>query len=212
MPSMRRILISLGLLLAVTAAACSGDDSDSQVASVDSEEAAETDGEVNGASDSEVTEDEMLEYTECLRGQGLDVEDPVVDADGNVSFGGFGGGVTPGSAEFTALMEQLQDAQEACGEPPGGGFAGRTGDDQTELQDTMLEFARCMRDNGYDMPDPDFSGLDSGTPGEGGGPFGGEVDRDDPAFQEAFEACGDLLAGFGPGGTGGEPQDESEGE
>ena len=50
------------------------------------------------------------------------------------------------------------------------------------------------------MPDPDFSG----TPGQGGGggPFGA-IDRTDPAFQAASEACQDVLPGVGPGGGGG---------
>ncbi|MEE8456868.1 MAG: hypothetical protein V3S28_02360, partial [Acidimicrobiia bacterium] len=64
-------------------------------------------------------------------------------------------------------------------------------------QDNFLEFAVCMRENGYDMPDPDFSNF--GQPGQGGGQgrgqlFGGDLDRNDPAFQSAFAACEDIFS------------------
>ena len=85
------------------------------------------------------------------------------------------------------------------------GFRGQ-GVDQTEREDALLEYAVCMRDNGYDMPDPNFDF----TPGQGGGgggtftgPFG-EIDPDDPAFVTAQQACEELLAGIGRG-PGGRP-------
>ena len=61
-----------------------------------------------------------------------------------------------------------------------------------------------MREQGFDMPDPDFS-ISVDGPGQGGpgNPFG-EVDLEDPAFQVASEACmwvfGDTIGtgGFGP--------------
>ncbi len=51
----------------------------------------------------------------------------------------------------------------------------------------MLEYARCMRDEGVDMPDPDFS--------QGGGfiGMGGDVDPDDPDFRAADEVCRSIL-------------------
>ena len=69
----------------------------------------------------------------------------------------------------------------------------------TELEDELLEFAVCMRDNGVEMDDPDFT-----NPGDGDGgvvidPFGGSFNPNDPAFQEAFEACEGILSNFGPG-------------
>ncbi len=57
-------------------------------------------------------------------------------------------------------------------------------------------FAACMRDNGFDMPDPDFSGLAL----RGDGPFG-EVDLEDPAFESALEQCDDILANIQLTGT-----------
>jgi hypothetical protein len=62
-------------------------------------------------------------------------------------------------------------------------------------EDAMLAFAKCMREHGVDMPDPQPGG-------QGGVVF--NIDRngiDSETFQEAQEACGDIMqdAGFGPG-------------
>ena len=67
------------------------------------------------------------------------------------------------------------------------------------MQETMLEFAACMREHGVDMPDPDLSG--------GGGRMlfraGADgVDPQSPTFQKAQEACQEILEeafGAGPG-------------
>ena len=91
---------------------------------------------------------------------------------------------------------------DACAEQLEGvvlGFGGRDFD-PTELEDTMVEYAACMRENGYDMDDPDFSSFGPGTngePGEGGpgGPFR-EIDPEDPDFVAANEACGEILGGL----------------
>ena len=61
----------------------------------------------------------------------------------------------------------------ACGELLEGATLGfREGFDRTELEDTLVEYAACMRENGYDMPDPDFSGSGAGP---GAGPGGGAL-------------------------------------
>ena len=59
----------------------------------------------------------------------------------------------------------------------------------------MLDFARCMREHGIDMPDPGEGGMifNVGGPGEDG-----SFDKD--TFEAAQEACQDLL----PGRLGGE--------
>jgi len=182
-------------LLSVVAAACSssGDD-DSSVAALD-DSAASDEGSEEPEGDAE---EEVLEWTECMRDQGLDIPDPEVDADGNLTFGGSpGGGGPPGGGggdgeapEFD--RQEIEDAMEECGELPQGAF-GFEDVDMTELQDTMLEYAQCMRDNGYDMPDPDFSG-------DGLGQTFADNDPEDPAFQAANEACEDIFAGIRPGG------------
>jgi hypothetical protein len=181
-------------LLVLLLAACGGSDSDSAVASVDGDDASSNDdqsGEPAGDA-----EEELLDWVECMRDQGVDIPDPEVDADGNLTLGSRGGG--GGGSEIDP--DALEEASEVCGEIPQGAFgAGQM--DQTEMQDTMLEFAQCMRDNGYDMPDPDLSG------GVRPGAFG-DIDPNDPAFQDAAAACEDIFAGARRSGGGGDSAEE----
>jgi hypothetical protein len=154
-------------------------------------------------------EQQMLAFAACMRDNGVDMQDPTVDADGNVQFGGFGGGPTSGDASSDADRESIRTAMDACQDLLGGLSLGRGGGnfDSTQLEDTMLQYAACMRDNGYDMPDPDFTsfgpGQGDGAPGDGGGggPFA-NIDPQDPNFTKAQTACQDILSGFGPGGGG----------
>ncbi|MEV1121485.1 hypothetical protein AB0I91_41055 [Actinosynnema sp. NPDC049800] len=55
-------------------------------------------------------------------------------------------------------------------------------------EDRSREFAKCMRDNGVDVPDPEPGGKPGGF---------GKVDRTDPDFERAREACRELLPGGG---------------
>jgi hypothetical protein len=190
-------LILLFATIGLVAAACSGNGDPAGVASLDDVVAALSPPEQPAA---EVdSEQAMLDLAACLRENGIDIEDPTVDADGNVQFGGL-----RGAAENSGVdPETARAAMEACVENIEGVSLGRRGDDfdVTAFQDALLEFAACMRSNGYDMPDPDFSGGGGGPGGGGGGPFG-QIDRADPDFIAAEEACSDIMSGFrGPGGA-----------
>lgn len=191
------LLLALGLV----ASACGGSaDADEGIATLESDDSM-VDEEALGEPAAEIdTEEAMMTLAACLRDQGLDIEDPTVDADGNVQFGGFRGGA--GDGEPPADRDTMRAAMDACQDELGDvvlGFGGG-GFDATELEDTLVEYAACMRDNGYDMDDPDFSGLGPGAGGEpgaggGGGPFG-LIDQDDPDFIAANEVCGELLGGL----------------
>lgn len=150
-------------------------------------------------------EQAVLDLVECLRAEGLDVVDPEIDSEGNVNM----------LRWLRRLEEQgldqadVEGAIDGCADLIENVRLGFTRDlDFTALQDQLLVFAECMRENGYDMPDPDFSSFGQGGPGQGGppgpgaGPFG-EIDPEDPDFQAALEQCEDTLPGFGPGGRGG---------
>jgi hypothetical protein len=203
-----RLLAVIAVLGLVVAACGGGGDADSGVATLESQDETETlasqeDPTTGGdaVEDVEQTREEaLLAFTACLRENGIDIEDPTVDADGNVQLNRPGG--QPGADR--GANEEFRAAREACSEllaDAALGFGDRV--DRTELEDNLVQFATCMRDNGYDMPDPDFSSFGPGQ-GGGGGPFG-EIDREDPAFQEASAACEDVLAGFGGGLGGGRP-------
>jgi hypothetical protein len=71
--------------------------------------------------------------------------------------------------------------------------------DRTDLEDRLLAYAQCMRGQGFDLPDPDFSGS-SGRMGLGSiFPGVGVEVFQDPAFEEANHVCQDIFAGLMPG-------------
>ena len=150
-------------------------------------------------------EQAAIALTDCLREEGLDIEDPTVDADGNVQFGGFVGELDE-NGQPDIDNETLRNALIACEDLIADARLGYEVPDLTEFEDTLLEFASCMRDNGYDLPDPDFGGdVPGGFYGGGGGdgapPAGpyGEIDPNDPDFQAALEACQPILSQLGSG-------------
>lgn len=177
----------------VMVAACGGDDSGDGdgVASIDDVVSTTTVAAEADADELAMDEQAVLEFAACMRDGGLDFPDPVVDSDGNVGF------------DLLALRDLADVDQadlEAAFEPCAPLLAGvNFGFDQvfeTEFQDDLVAFSACMRDNGFDLPDPDFSAL-TGT-----GQLYPEFDLEDPDFELAFENCQDTLPGI-PGIAGG---------
>ena len=175
----------LGVVV-LLAAAC-GSSSSSGVASVSR-------GSAKASSTPSATanqEQQALRFTRCMRQQGVNMADPTVDAKGNVRLQPPAGAM-PGQAD-------LEKARNACRQYLQGLQQGFTNQDQTQAQDALLKYARCMRKNGYDMPDPNFAAQGSSS----GGPFGGAIDQNDPDFKKANEVCRSNLAQFGSVGGGG---------
>ncbi|WP_405550245.1 hypothetical protein OG215_35750 [Streptomyces globisporus] len=123
---------ALAAALALTATACSGDG----------------DGTKDGGSASgtkKTKEDQALEHRKCLREQGLDIPEPKPGENGM--------GVTIDGGSMG--KEKMEKAFKACEDKAVGG--GPKELSQAE-KDKMVAFARCMRKNGFDMPDPKFDG------------------------------------------------------
>lgn len=204
----KRVMWIAALAMMVTACGSGSASTDDGVASLEAGVAAETsDGiETNDGAAGEAAivdpEEALLAFAACMRDNGVEMADPTVDADGNVQLSRPGQGGEAG-AEFD--REAMEAARETCGEFLDSARLGFERPDIVELEDTMIEYAQCMRDNGFDMPDPDFSSFGPGAGGDGepgqGGPFGA-LDRDDPEFISAQAVCEEILAGFGPGGGG----------
>ncbi len=199
---MKRVLILIAAF-GLVVAACSGS-SDEGVASLSDTETTVAQDVSDGPSADD--EEILLEFAACMRENGVeDFEDPSIDENGVPEFRLRGGG--SGGAEDREAMEA---AFEACQSHLEGLAFGPGSIDITEVEDTLVEFAACMRDNGFDMPDPDLSSFgnrDEGGPG--GGPFGGAIDPDDPDFISAMEECEHIFgnlpfvgAGRGRGGNG----------
>ena len=167
------------LVLVLALASCGGEGSDPEVASLGGTTTTnddESDG--TGANDAD-PEEAMLAFARCMREHGVDVPDPQVDENGR----GFQL-VRPRGNE-----EKFREAQEACGKHLENARPRDIDpEQQQEIREAVLAFARCMREHGIDMPDPQF--------GEGGRVtqrMGGGIDQNDPKFREAEEACRDKL-------------------
>jgi hypothetical protein len=188
---MRRYTIALLLgLLALSAAACGGNDGDGDgVASVDggtSESADEGGGEeLDGF-------EEALAYSECMRENGIaEFPDPEQQGEGGMGLS-LPEGMDPEDEDFKA-------AEEACEDLMPGPEAGEELD--PEVYDALLDYSECMRENGVTgFPDPE--------PG-GGIIMNGDMgfDPQSEEFQAADEACKDLRPERGEG-----PENNSEDE
>jgi hypothetical protein len=200
-----KLLIVLSLVLA----ACGG----GATASGDSGVASLT-GDQSGSTTSTTVDPEKAaqDFTQCMRDQGVAMEDPTVDADGNVRPGRPTDLPEPGQGTAgngdAALRQKMGDAFSACRDKLAGTTFGFNRADQTQIQDQLLALAACLRDQGFDVADPNFSNP-SGQGGSGGrfrGPLG--LDFQDPKVQEALQgACKDYVPNFrfggGPGGPDG---------
>ena len=201
--------LALGCALISLATACGGEASGSQVASLDvasTSEAATT--ETSTPAD---TQEACLAFAQCMRDNGVDMEDPTFDADGNVQGGGFG----PDSG-IDFRDDATQAALEACGDliediGPGGGGPGGGNFDATAIQDSFNAFTECLRDEGLEVDDIEF-GVGPGGGAIGGGPDGatgtppGGGSVPDGGFQGGPPPGGSIPDG-GPGGEGFDPTD-----
>ena len=131
-------------------------------------------------------EEAVIEFASCMRQQDIDFPDPTVDADGNVGFD---------LASLRSLSEmdetELRTAFESCVQHLAGVSFGFERIFDAAFQDDLVTFAGCMRENGFDMPDPDFAALT--TTGQ---IFPDTLDINDPDFDRAFEICQDTLPGI----------------
>jgi len=208
---MYKPLATAGLGLALLLTACGGsdgadaaepiivvdgatatEDTTTEAAAADASADTTTTSEAPTESADQSDEELALAFADCLRDEGLDVNDPTVNPDGTVSLQSlFGGGPPPAGADTEAALD-------ACGSMLDGANFGpaANGFDQTEIQDQLVEFAGCLRDQGLDVRDPDIS---AGIAAAAGGPealFG--LDIQDPQYEDQVNACSDILA-FGAG-------------
>jgi len=174
---MRRIAILISVI-ALTLAACGGGDEASDVASLSGTDEAAAADTAQPLSDEEA----LIEFAACMRDQGMDFPDPVVDASGFPRFDF----EDPESIDQDAMFE----AGEACRDLIEGVVLGLVDFDSSEFNDTFLEYATCMRDQGIEnIPDSiDIASIMQ----DGELPF----DAEDPDFIAADEQCRDIFAEF----------------
>ena len=134
------------------------------------------DGSGGSADDRAQFREAALKYAECMRRNGVDMPDPAPGE--GLRFTAPPGGPT---ATFERAERECRKHLEDVRPPE------LSEEEEREFRERALEHARCMREHGFDMPDPTF--------GEGGRVemrLGGGIDPNDPAFQEAQRECGTL--------------------
>jgi hypothetical protein len=190
---MRRITTGRvpGLLLALTlaVAACGGGDNGEGVASLGGSGSATSTTRAAGGDDMQ----RALNYTRCMRQQGIDMPDPQFDANGRMAMQ-LPSGAGPDDPKFKAAAEACKQYLPNGGEPE---------KPDPQLQQQMVAWARCMRQHGVNIPDPKpGGGIDVG-PAAGAKP-------DSAKFRAAEEACkqyeprgGGERVDSGPQGPGG---------
>ncbi|MEU4079029.1 hypothetical protein DEJ45_00425 [Streptomyces venezuelae] len=145
---------SLAAALTLLATACSGSESDSSQSVTEEGKKA----------------DQAFEHRKCLREQGLDVPEPKPGEQGvGLTIGGDG-----------MSKEKMEKAFKACQSKAGGAGFGK---EPTQAdKDKALAYAKCMRENGFNMPDPKFDG---GAQAAMPIPQGAEKQK----FDKAAKAC-----------------------
>ena len=201
---MKRTL-TLVVVLGLAIAACGGSTADEEdsggLATLTDESAAETE-ETLPPEPEQTIEEQVLAFADCMRDNGVpDFQDPIVNADGSVEFVGVG----PGAGDDGEPDPALFDAFEVCAELIEDVAFGAGGSefDINEIQDSLIAFAACLRENGLDVDDPDLSNLFGGNRDEGDdapavptGPealFGDRVDFEDPENEVIFEKCAERV-------------------
>lgn len=140
------------------------------------------------------TEQAMLAFAQCMRDNGVpSFPDPVARPDGSFGF------ERPQGVPASTLDDALASCQSEL-QATGLGL-GPAAQEDTDVQDGLLRFSRCMRENGVpEFPDPKpGSDLLSGLHGL----FEG-IDQGSPRVQRAIQSCESILGQlFGPGHGGG---------
>ena len=165
-----KVKLAVGLLVPVLFAlvtGCGSGDGGSKVASVNSPSPSSSGNQPKGANLDPADEDKLREFAKCMRDNGIDMPDPQ------------GGAMRAIPMEEGADLDKMNKANDACKKflPNGGEYK----EPSQEEKDKMREQAKCMREHGIDMPDPDSRG--SGAVTLGGG-------DDTKKFEEAAKACG----------------------
>jgi hypothetical protein len=157
---LRRLLPLLALALAALAlAACGSGDGDASA---------------GGSADSD--EEQRLAFEDCLRGEGIDIR---TTADGRVAIR------ASASRDESGSPSRTDRAFERCRRETGWAPKPPSEEQQQEMRDRALEFARCMREHGVDMPDPSSDGRMLMRVEEG----------QDAVVRRAQEECGELMGG-----------------
>jgi hypothetical protein len=124
------------------------------------------------------SEQAKLDFSQCMRDNGVpNFPDPVAKPDGSFGL------ERPPDVSESALDDALKSCQseaQALGIDSGPGAQG------ADTQDALLEFSRCMRENGLpEFPDPEPNGDLRDLLGD--------YDLESPRVSKAMESCQPIL-------------------
>lgn len=176
-PALR--ILSLLVVLGLLAAACGGSNDESQDEDVATLQ--ENQEETDTPEDRQDVEDAVLEFSQCMRDEGIDIPDIELDATGapildEAAIEGVDLESDAFRNAFTGCIGFITDASASSFD-----FDPRL---EAIIQDQLTEFAACMRREGIaDFPDPVIGS--SGTPF----PLSAFTNFGDPDFSAALETC-----------------------
>lgn len=127
-------------------------------------------------------EEAGLEFAECMRAHGVEVEDPKP-----------GKNITVGDPDDPATKKALA----ACNGKLGDAGQELSPEEGEEFREGWLAFTECMRGQGIDLADPRFLGTGKVHLGIAG------IDTSSPAFEAAAEACQGKVPATSGVGVGG---------
>jgi hypothetical protein len=142
-------------------------------------------------------EDQQLAFVKCMRDHGVEVESSSEDGNFSISIGGPAGGVKGSEVQGD---DKTSEAMEACKDKMPRFGSDLSPEERAKLDDALLEFAKCMREHGIDMPDPSEGGFVQIQKGSGQSTNASGPDPEDPEFKAAEKACEDKLPNKGKGG------------
>jgi len=131
-------------------------------------------------------EEALLAFAQCMRGNGVEMDDPSASGGGRLFLRG-GPGEGDGLDRFS---EEFIAARATCGDILAASRPELDPEAEQELVEQQLALARCLRESGYpEYPDPVIG--DDGRMQRGGGRAAGDlgIDRRSPEFQAAMDAC-----------------------
>ncbi|MEN3611309.1 hypothetical protein [Plantactinospora sp. ZYX-F-223] len=165
MTRLRRAGLILGVVLATAAAGCGAGTGST--------------GDEAAASATPGSGENLANWMRCMREHGVTVEDPRES-------GRFAADTEGISAET------LEQAQQACRQYVQAAAGDRPNASDPEVMAKYLDFARCMRERGVDLPDPvaDANGEVTLAP---------RTDPKSSLYVDAEQACRSLLPGAGVG-------------
>jgi hypothetical protein len=150
-------------------------------------------GSASGSSRQDTAFEGALKFSKCMRDHGVDFPDPQRVGAGGIKL--TGPKINPNDPKFKSAQSACQKYMQVGG--------GETVDPakRAKLQEAALKYARCMRGQGVDMPDPQLSGkggltfqAHSGTGNSNGNSNGKPgVNPDSPKFKAADKACHQYL-------------------